>query len=149
MNHILKLFTFLLLIMSSSVVLAEDTLEKTLDEFQNAFSNADVQLLSNLITDDYLHTNASGNVIGKEDWLNWLSGRRKDMDANIFSYTTYEIKDRQIKYYEKMAIVSSLIQTAGINKAGDFLTNIRTTEVWIKENSNWSRAAFHDSYLAN
>ena len=126
---------------------ANDDLVSALDTFQQAFEKADIETLSSMTPADYLHTNASGKIIPRTGWLNWLKSRNVAMSEGSFNYSKYQVSDRRIIQRPGFAVVSQLIETSGNNNGHSFAMKIRTTETWSKETGTWQRVSFHDSYI--
>jgi ketosteroid isomerase-like protein len=116
--------------------------------FGQAFLDADVEVLESLLTDDYIHVNGnSGNVLKRNEWLNWIKSRRTELEAGHLIIDEYETKDVAVKIYENVAIVTGTVYSNGKHNGELFASHVRFTNTWVLINEEWRRAAFHDSPL--
>ena len=126
----------------------QQEVKSAFSEFSRAFQAADVTILKTMLAEDYIHVNGgSGNVINQEQWLKWLASRRAEMDAGEFLFESYKVEDLQVQLFGETAIVIGITRANGIRKGSPFTLALKFTNVWIKKNGKWRRAAFHDSAL--
>ena len=119
-----------------------------LDAFSDAFRNADVAALDTLLTVSYMHTNgSSGQVLTKDDWLEFVRKRRADLRSGRLAIDRYETSAVAIRWCSEAAIVSSQVISDGRNDGRSFETRLRVTQLWLRLGTRWRRAAFHDSPL--
>lgn len=125
-----------------------DAVRTAVDEFAEAYVAADVVALDALLADPYLHVNGgSGTVTGREEWLAWVGTQREALDAGTLLYDKYEIKDLTIRMRRDSAHVTGIVSTSGVRDQVPFFSEIRFTNVWVKEGDTWKRAMFHDSLV--
>lgn len=122
-------------------------LDATIDLFNIAFQQGDLHVLDSLTTDNYTHTNGSDRAFSKERWFNYLESRRKDLTSGQLKIDKYQLLEKEIQLYEKSAIVTGLIITSGFSNGTVFNSQIRVSNLWVKEKETWKRAAFHDTKL--
>ena len=56
-----------------------EKLATSIEKFNIAFAEGNLEVLDAMTTENYLHTNSSSRVIGKTDWFNYLNKRNKDL----------------------------------------------------------------------
>lgn len=123
-------------------------LNVALDAFSAAFRSADTEALDTLLTASYLHTNGgTGQVLGKDEWLEFVRRRRADLRSGRLQIETYETSDVTIRWCSGAAIVSSQVTSGGRNNGRSFESRLRVTQLWLRLGTRWRRAAFHDSPL--
>ena len=122
-------------------------LEQAISQSFEAFVEPDLDTLSALLTDDYVHINgSSGTVITKQHWLKWLSSRKKQIEARDYSIEEYEISQLTITlYHGKTATVTEQVTSTGNPKEKAFSSKIGFSNTWFFEDEQWLRAAFHDT----
>lgn len=126
----------------------EDVIREQISRFDTAYKTGDFETLDRMISKDYLHTNPSGNVVTRENWLNWNSSRAEAIKSGELVIDTYETSELDIRIRNSTtAIVSGVNRASGTNKGEVFETKVRFTHVWLLEDGIWKRAVFHDSYL--
>lgn len=127
----------------------EQEIKKLLDEFAQAFAQVDTAVLKSLIADDYVHTNLTGEVLNKAQWLERAKMRRADISAGEFKIDYYSYDDVRIRIYYNTAVVTGQATTSGLREGKEFKWNLRFTNVWVKREGRWQRVAFHDSNVAS
>lgn len=142
-------FGFVILLIVSCTQPPDDQLIKQrILEFDLAYKTGDVEKLDQMISFDYLHTNPSGNIVTRENWLNWNISRADAIKSGELVINTYETSELNIRIKTQTTVVASGINTSsGIDKGEPFETKVRFTHLWVLEDEAWKRAVFHDSYL--
>ena len=125
----------------------KENLIKSIEEFNSAFVDGNVEILESLITDNYLHTNSSSRVIRKDDWLEYLKKRKNELEGGELIITNYLMDETEVEFYNNMAIVTGKISYSTVNQKERKENEIRITNIWIKEAGLWKRAGFHDSRI--
>ena len=121
-------------------------LEKAVMDFGEAFAKADVEQCQSMLHPDYMHVNgSSGSVIGATKWLAWLETRRKDLENGKYVLDSYEVRDLQFQVFGDVAYVTGVVASSGKDAKGSFQSTLRFSNVWVKYEGRWLRAAFHDS----
>lgn len=126
---------------------AEQQIRNVVERFGKAFVEADVSALDSLLHDDYIHTNSNGSVLHKQQWLEYIKTRRRELESRRLEITSYENTGLRIRVYGETAIVTGLNVAKGKREGKEFVTELRFTHVWGKQNGEWKRAAFHDSAI--
>lgn len=122
-----------------------ELLNKSIQEFNLAFQNADVVTLKDKLTEDYRHTNSGSKAFGKSAWLKWVGSRKARVDDGSLIYRKYDTKELDIQLYENTAVVTGRNIAEGVDNGQEFTVDIRFTHVWVYESGIWKRAAFHDA----
>jgi ketosteroid isomerase-like protein len=123
-------------------------LERALGAFSAAFLRADAEALDTLLTDDYLHINGgTGGVLDKERWLEYIRTRRAEIASGRLRVDRYESSAVMIRWHGDAAVVSSQVVSDGSRDGKPFATRLRVSQVWVRSDGQWRRAAFHDSPL--
>ena len=124
-------------------------LERALGAFNAAFLRADAVTLDTLLTEDYIHTNGgTGSVLDKERWLEYIRTRRAEIASGRLRVDRYESSAVTIRWHGDAAVVSSQVVSDGSRDGKAFATRLRVSQVWVRSDGQWRRAAFHDSPLA-
>lgn len=121
-----------------------ESLHQALDAFNAAYARADVAALDKMLASGYLHTNGASPPLGKDSWLNYVSGRRKALDAGDLVIDSYTLLDLQVRLHGRAAAVAGKVRVNGLDRDGPFEHAFRVTQLWIFEDAGWKRAAFHD-----
>lgn len=122
-------------------------LEQSMQTFNEAFQEGNLQVLDSLTTDSYTHTNSSDRAFGKERWFNYLENRTKDIDSGRLKIDKYQLLEKEVTLYGDAAVVTGLILNTGFNRGEPFSSQIRISNFWIKEEGTWKRAGFHDTRI--
>lgn len=123
-------------------------LERALGAFSAAFIQGDAEALDTLLTDDYIHTNGgTGAVLDKERWLEYIRTRRAEIASGRLRVDRYESSAVTIRWHGDAAVVSSQVVSEGSRDRKPFATRLRVSQVWVRSDGQWRRAAFHDSPL--
>lgn len=138
----------ILLTVSCTQPPSEQLIRERISEFDLAYKTGDVSSLDQMISKDYLHTNPSGSIVSRENWLNWNTSRGEAIQSGELIVNTYETSELDIRIRNATTVVVSGVNTStGINKGEPFETKVRFTHLWVLEDGTWKRAVFHDSYL--
>jgi len=116
------------------------------EEFGAAFARTDTATLRRLLTEDYVHVNgASGRLLDRESWLRWMGKRRAKRDAGRLVMAFYRVTDVEVRMHGNAAIATGIVHAAGMEDHEPFESRVRFTNVWVLQEGQWRRAAFHDS----
>lgn len=125
----------------------EQQVQDAVARFGDAFVAADVAVLELLLSDDYIHTNSTGSVLNKQQWLEYIKSRRADLESGRLKMESYKNTDLRIRVYEEAAIVTGTNVAKGKREDKQFVTELRFTHLWVRQRGQWKRAAFHDSAI--
>ena len=118
-----------------------------LEKFSQAYREADVETLADLLTGKYIHSNSGGPVIRKEGWLNWVASRKKSIDRQELIYSDYFNENLTIETYGDAAVVHGINISKGTENGNYFHKKIAFTHTWTRIDGQWKRASFHDSKI--
>ncbi len=117
-------------------------IEQYEDDWRNAVLNSDTKAMDALLADDYIGITAYGTIEDKDQTLARLrtGGRR------ISSLT---ISERKVRFYEKTAVVTCLVDVKGTNTEGTEMSgSYRYTRVYIRnEQGKWKIVSFEASRI--
>ncbi len=114
--------------------------------FSAAFRDADHEALDTLLDASYMHTNGgTGQVLTRDEWIEYVRRRRADLENGRLRIDTYETSDVRIRWCSGAAVVSSQTRSEGIHNGRSFQSRLRVTQLWLHVGGRWRRAAFHDS----
>ena len=149
-----NVFLLLLLVAISSCSVStlndqdlKSDLEEGLVTFNEAFRKGDLQILNEMTTTDYVHTNGQSEAFGKDSWFNYLRGRSKQIEDGTLSIDKYEFSDVKISLHGHTAIVNGKVSVSGKREGVPFSNQFRVTHLWVYENNSWKRAGFHDTKI--
>ena len=115
--------------------------------FNSAFQNGEIEQLELMITDHYLHTNGGSQSIRKKDWMAYLKKRKEEISSGDLVVDNYKMDEVQMEFYQDLAIVTAKISFTSTRNGEGKENEMRVTNVWIKEEGVWKRAAFHDTRI--
>lgn len=124
-------------------------LREAIDAFNRAFAEADTSQLKTMLTEDYQHSNSYYEAIGKNTWLEYVGQRKADLDSGEMELLNYALDQEQIQVIGNTGILSGRIRVESRLGTDTTEAAYRITNVWIKEEGKWKRAAFHDGRIKN
>ncbi|MEM8846783.1 MAG: nuclear transport factor 2 family protein [Bacteroidota bacterium] len=146
-QSILVLFGICLLSCQPKNEVDPTLLQTSIDAFNTAFSQGDLNTLDSLTIANYLHTNSSSKVIGKTDWFNYLEKRNKRLESGEIEVLEYKLDETKIEYHGNSAIVTGRVTVVIKDSLGPKQNQYRITNLWVFENGTWKRAGFHDGKI--
>ena len=130
----------------SDEAVREAELRSAVQAFGRAYVEADVSELGLLLTENYVHVNGStGNVLGREDWLEWVTSRRAQIETGELRILEYRIEDVAIVSHDTTAIVVGTVYSSQLTGDVSSTSRVRFSNTWLYRNEKWIRASFHDS----
>ncbi|WP_422862052.1 nuclear transport factor 2 family protein [Flagellimonas sp. W118] len=119
----------------------------SIEKFNTAFAEGNLEVLDAMTTENYLHTNSSSRVIGKTDWFNYLKKRNKDLKSGAIEVLQYELDETKIEHHGNSALVTGRVTVVARDSMGTKKNQYRITNIWVYENGTWKRAGFHDGRI--
>ena len=112
------------------------------DEWRNAVLNSDSKAMDALLAEDYIGITANGTIENKDQAL----ARLRTGGRHVTSLT---ISERKVRFYEKTAVVTSLVDVQGTNAEGnDVSGSYRYTHVYIRDQQGkWKVVSFEASRI--
>jgi ketosteroid isomerase-like protein len=117
-----------------------------IDQFEDAWRNAvlasDTKAMDNLLAEDYVGITANGTIEDKDQTLARLRAGGRHV-------TSLTISERKVRFYEKTAVVTSLVDVQAANNEGsDVSGSYRYTRVYIRnEQGKWKIVSFEASRI--
>ena len=150
-NTTLTFYLFMVLSISPSYSQNKDgsmeKLAQSIKKFNDAFQNADTDILKSMLTENYKHTNGSSLAIGKDRWLAYIDQRKRDIQNGVLEVVDYKMDQMEIEVYGNTAIVTGRITTS-VKKMDQVMEDqYRVTHLWALEGGQWKRAGFHDGKI--
>ncbi len=130
---------------SGNVAASETSLQSAVQAFSDAYAAADVDRVSSLVADPYVHTNGSSAPIDRAAYMNWNQFRHDKFKSGTWRMDGYDVSDLDIIRFNAMAIVTATVSANGQRDGESWTSHVRTTSVWIDDGGMWKRAAFHDT----
>lgn len=124
-------------------------LREAIDFFNRAFAEADTSKLKSMLTEDYQHSNSYYEAIGKDTWLDYVGQRKADLDSGEMELLNYALDQERIQVIGNTGILSGRISVESRLGSDTTKAAYRITNVWIREEGKWKRAAFHDGRIKN
>lgn len=125
----------------------EQSLKIAIDQFNEAFKNGDTTILEGMITPNYVHTNGSWKSFGKEQWLDYMRSRKERLTNGDLVIENYLMDELAIEFHDRTAIVTAKITSVSRDKGTLLERSFRVTNLWVKHENSWLRAAFHDTEI--
>nr|WP_298794055.1 nuclear transport factor 2 family protein [uncultured Allomuricauda sp.] len=119
----------------------------SIEKFNTAFAEGNLEVLYAMTTENYLHTNSSSRVIGKTDWFNYLKKRNKDLKSGAIEVLEYQLDETKIEHHDNTAIVTGKVRVVIQDSTGTKISQYRITNIWVYEDGTWKRAGFHDGRM--
>jgi ketosteroid isomerase-like protein len=105
-------------------------------DVQAAQAAGDVSAMDKMLSDDYLGTNANGEVVTKSQQLDHMQKRK-------FVISSLQTSDLKIKLIGQIAIVTCLAEITGVSDGAPIHGNFRYTRVYQRlPNDTWTITSF-------
>ena len=125
----------------------KEALLTSIEKFNTAFKEGDIDVLESMITQNYLHTNGNSKVIRKKDWLGYLNKRSQDIGSGKLEVIKYNMDETAIEFHRNTAIVTGKVSVSTLADGQTQSSQFRVTNIWVLEDGNWKRAGFHDGKI--
>ncbi|HET7000736.1 MAG TPA: nuclear transport factor 2 family protein [Puia sp.] len=118
----------------------EKILIQEMYDFSNAWGLGDTATLNKLLAPEYRHSDVSGQIQHRNEWLAFAAKKRE--------LSNLEISDIEIlMYYDNMAIITGkMTYLFGAEKVKQ---DLRFTQIFGNYNGQWKRTAFQATYIKN
>src|SRR5690606_22267652 len=126
---------------------SDTTLSATIEAFNLAYAQGDVDVLDEMTVDSYLHISGNAAPVRKADWIKYQRLRSDQIRRGEVQMESYTMSETQVDYYDDMSIVTARIDIAYSQSGQRREDAYRVTQVWVKTESGWKRAAFHDTRI--
>ncbi|WP_420238086.1 nuclear transport factor 2 family protein [Telmatobacter bradus] len=109
--------------------------------WRTAVLHADVNAMSNLLSDDYIAITARGTLLTKDQTLDKLRSGKVHVSA-------LELSDHRVRFYAQTAVVTSEASMEGSNSEGEVSGHFRYTHVYVKNAGGvWKIVSFEASHI--
>ena len=129
-----------------SMAIAQETDLQIVDRLSRQFGQAwlqgDTQTLDHLLAREYTHTDVTGKVLHRAEWLADAANVQKWLRAPSGTKTpSIDFQDVELKLVGTAVIVTggNVIRSANPNNPP---IKLRFTQVWVKEDGGWKRRFF-------
>lgn len=116
------------------------TIENLEQQLQKAELNADITVMTNMLSDDYLGIYSDGTLSTKTETLANFKNRTTH-------FTELDTSDRKIRVYGSTAVVVSKARVVGVNDGEDISGVYRYTRVYHRINGVWKVVSFEASTI--
>jgi ketosteroid isomerase-like protein len=105
-------------------------------EYALAMEKNDLEKLDSFFADEYVATNADGNVTANKAKV------MSDLESQDTRYDSYAVDDLNVRVYGDTATVTGHARTTGVSKGQRFVTERRYTRTWVKRDDKWRIVSF-------
>lgn len=127
---------------------AEAEIEASINALMQAYTEADAATIERLMAKPYSHINNGGKPVPREDYLAWQRSRQKRAEGGSPDPMSFEISDVVVTMHnETTATATGLGLLQGEREGKPWKLKFRFTNLWLLNDGQWQRAAFHDTYL--
>ncbi len=118
----------------------EETLRSLKEKiWPRAYQTQDVQLLDQILADEFQMIDASGNVFTKVDEITYIRHNKP-------GYDSFEFKIERLDIFENQtAIISGTGIIEGKDSEGEYISTYRSSNVLIKRGKDWKAVSSHVS----
>jgi ketosteroid isomerase-like protein len=103
-----------------------------------ALERADIATLRDMIADEYVFTDPTGRVAGRDEVIGGVAWGR----IHITSQTT---RDVQIRVYGHAAVETGLLTSVAVRDGRNSSGTFRFTRLWVKQAGRWKTAAIQET----
>jgi ketosteroid isomerase-like protein len=111
------------------------TLEK---KWTQAYKQRQIDILSSLLSDEFIITVEDGNTYGKEGYITHTA------DTSVHVQVA-EMTDLRVRMHGNVAVVTGAYHEKGQSKGKDYEYHDRFTDVWMNAGGKWQVIASHYS----
>jgi ketosteroid isomerase-like protein len=110
-------------------------------DWKQAVIHRNVQMMDNLLADDYIAITASGTLQSKDQAL-------ENLKAGTVRFDSIEFSDRKVRFYGQTALVTSRAEVNGKTPDGDISGSYRFTRVYVRDDQGqWKIVSFEASRI--
>jgi hypothetical protein len=109
------------------------------EQFDQAELHADLNQLQRLLADDFLSIGPKAFVLNKRQWID---------RHGQFKYLKLETSERDVRLYDKTAIVRNLQPNKAVYQDEPIELTVRVMQVWVEIDGRWQLAGIQFSPLA-
>jgi ketosteroid isomerase-like protein len=138
--------TFLVASAVISSVRAESTVSADTDAVSRAacaagraYASRDLATLDWLTARDYVQTDVRGTVLNRAEWMDFVRNRQSTLSIKC--------EDVAVRFYGPVAVATGAWTYTNHRATDNVVTQSRWTSVWTKENGDWKRHVFQNTYV--
>ena len=104
-----------------------------------AYASRDLATLDWLTARDYVQTDVRGTVLNRAESMDFVRNRQSTLSIKC--------EDVEVRFYGSVAVATGAWTYTNHKTTGNVVTHSRWTSVWTKENGDWKRRAFQNTYV--
>lgn len=127
---------------------AATQIEASINALMQAYTEADADTIGRLLAEPYSHINNGSEPVLRVDYMAWQRSRQQRASAGTPDPMTFEISNVVVTMHnDTTATATGLGLLEGVRNGEPWSLKFRFTNLWLKTDGEWQRAAFHDTYL--
>ena len=123
----------------------EDAVRARVQAFGRAYRDADVDAVDRLLAARYVHSNGGHSPSDRAGYLKWNRTRAERIRSGAWRVDTYELSEVAVTVFGDTAVATGRVKASGQRDDKQWSSDVRFSNVWIREAGDWRRAAFHDA----
>jgi ketosteroid isomerase-like protein len=108
----------------------------------DALVRRDEAALRAILTDDFVYTNASGDVMDKDGYL------ERHVESGTMVWTAQHLDEAVVRFHGDTAILTCRVHDLATFAGDPFEGFFRSTLVWIRQGGDWRCAAIQTTEIA-
>lgn len=133
-----------LLLLVATASFSQSNKEKQIEALERqrfeAMTTRNVGFLETVLADGLSYTHSNGLVENKKTHL-------ENIQSGNLQYRTMQPEEMQVRIYRRSAVVTGVVNVAGVLNGKEFSIKLRYTDVYIKEKGRWLLAAWQSLKL--
>src|SRR5277367_5300642 len=117
---------------------AETEVRKLEEKWTEAYKQRDIDLLSSLLTEEFVITVEDGNTYSKAGYITHSADPTVQVEVA-------ELSDLRVRVHGGIAVVTGAYHEKGLSKGKPYEYHDRLTDVWVKAGNGWRVLASHYS----
>jgi ketosteroid isomerase-like protein len=144
MTHMVSRLTLCLLVCLTIRLAAQESADaaakvrKLEEKWTEAYKGRDINILSTLLTEDFLITVEDGNTYSKAGYITHSA------DSSV-KVEVAELSDLRVRVRGNIAVVTGAYHEKGLSSRKPYEYHDRLTDVWVKVGNTWQVLASHYS----
>ena len=115
------------------------------ERFADAYRDADVATIDRLLARTYIHSNSGHPPSDRAGYMRWNRTRADRIHSGQWTVEQYALTELSVTVFDASVVATGRVTARGQRETQPWSSDIRFTNVWIKEDGQWRRAAFHDA----
>lgn len=101
----------------------------------------DYAVLDRVLANDMIYTHSSGNVDGKQAYIQSIRDGKSKYDA-------IDVQEQKVRVYGNTAVINGVCAIKAINNGETINTRLRYTDVYVKNGGQWQMVAWQSLRMA-